>query len=353
MKVAEFEFDLPQELVAQHPASPRDTARLLEVGETLQDRVLLDLPRLLQPGDRLVYNDTRVIKARLYGRRGTASVEVTLHKPAPSHSQAGHGAAWLAFARPAKKLRPGDMIEFAPGFVAAVVEKGEGGEVTLGFPLHGPEFLAALERYGHMPLPPYIKRTKEGEPADEADYQTIWSARPGAVAASTAGLHFTERLIAGLEAAGIARTAVTLHVGAGTFLPVKVEDTEAHKMHAEWGEITAEAAAAIAATRAKGGRIVAVGTTPLRLLETVAAGTGQVGPWAGETDIFITPGYKFRIVDMLLTNFHLPRSTLFMLVAAFAGLKRMRAAYAHAIEERYRFYSYGDACLLHRSGEAA
>jgi S-adenosylmethionine:tRNA ribosyltransferase-isomerase len=349
MKVSEFDFELPPELVAQHPAQPRDTARLLEVGADLRDHSLLDLPRLLRAGDLLIYNDTRVIKARLFGRRGTASVEVTLHKPVKAET----GSIWHAFARPAKKLHAGDMVEFVPGFVAAVTAKREGGEVTLSFPLPPAELLAALERYGHMPLPPYIKRGREGDPHDTADYQTIWGERPGAVAASTAGLHFTPRLVAALDAAGVQRAAVTLHVGAGTFLPVKVEDTADHVMHAEWGEISDATAAAIHATRARGGRIVAVGTTALRVLETVGGLAGGLRAWSGETDIFITPGYRFRIVDMLLTNFHLPRSTLFMLVAAFAGLERMRAAYAHAIAGRYRFYSYGDACLLHRAGDAA
>jgi S-adenosylmethionine:tRNA ribosyltransferase-isomerase len=345
MKVAEFDFSLPPELIAQHPADPRDTARLLEVGTTLADRTVSDLPRLLHPGDVLVYNDTRVIKARLQGRRGTAGVEVTLHKRVAS----ADGTIWRAFARPAKKLRAGDLIEFAAGFVATVTEKGEGGEVTLSFPCTTAELMVALERHGHMPLPPYIRREKAGDVADEADYQTIWAREPGAVAASTASLHFTERLVAAIDAAGIRRVALTLHVGAGTFLPVKVEDTEHHVMHAEWGELSAAAATAIEASRTAGGRVVAVGTTALRLLETVAAAEGRVHPWSGETDIFIVPGFRFHVVDMLLTNFHLPRSTLFMLVSAFAGLDRMRAAYAHAIAQRYRFYSYGDACLLRRA----
>lgn len=346
MNVADFDFDLPPDLIAQHPARPRDSARLLEVGAmALHDRLIADLPRLLRPGDLLVYNDTRVIKARLRGRRGTASVEVTLHKRLP----AAAGSLWRAFARPAKKLRAGDVIELAPGFVATVMEKYDGGEIALRFALAGSEFHAALERHGHMPLPPYVKRESDGDPHDEADYQTVWGERPGAVAASTAGLHFSEHLIAALEAAGIRRVAVTLHVGAGTFLPVKVEDTKDHVMHAEWGEVSAETAAAIEAARGRQGRIVAVGTTPLRLLETVAAAHGRIEAWSGETDIFIVPGFRFRAVDMLLTNFHLPRSTLFMLVAAFTGLERMRAAYAHAIARRYRFYSYGDACLLHRA----
>ena len=349
MKVADFDFVLPPELVAQHPARPRDSARLLEVGAGLTDRLVSDLPQALRPGDVLVYNDTKVIKARLSGRRGAASVEVTLHKRLPAEA----GSLWRAFARPAKKLKRGDVIEFAPGFVAEVTEKREAGEITLAFPLAAAEFHAALDRHGIMPLPPYIKRVRTGDPLDAADYQTLWGERPGAVAASTAGLHFTERLLVALDGAGIRRVALTLHVGAGTFLPVKVEDTEHHVMHAEWGAITPEAAAAIEGVRAHGGRVVAVGTTALRLLETVAAADGKVAPWSGETDIFIVPGFRFRAVDMLLTNFHLPRSTLFMLVAAFAGLDRMRSAYAHAIKERYRFYSYGDACLLHRADPSA
>jgi S-adenosylmethionine:tRNA ribosyltransferase-isomerase len=350
MKVTDFDFELPPELVAQHPAVPRDSARLLEIGARLQDRTLLDLPRLLRAGDLLVYNDTRVIKARLQGRRGTAAVEVTLHKAVPT--AAGDGAVWRAFARPAKKLRPGDVVEFAPGFAATVSEKGESGEVTLQFALTPTDLFAALEQYGHTPLPPYIRQGRD-DARDAADYQTVWGTQPGAVAASTAGLHFTPRLIQALDEAGIARTAVTLHVGAGTFLPVKVEDTEDHVMHAEWGSISPAAVAAIEAARARSGRIVAIGTTALRLLETAARADGRIRPWSGETAIFITPGFRFRMVDMLLTNFHLPRSTLFMLVSAFAGLERMKAAYTHAIAARYRFYSYGDGCLLHRAGTAS
>jgi S-adenosylmethionine:tRNA ribosyltransferase-isomerase len=343
MKVAEFDFDLPPDLIAQHPVSPRDASRLLEVGSGLHDRRIADLPGLLRRGDLLVYNDTRVIKARLQGKRGSTSVEVTLHK-------AVDGSTWRAFARPAKKLKAGDVIAFAPDFTATVADKGDAGEVILRFGLPAAKLMPALDRHGQMPLPPYIKR-KTADRRDEADYQTVWATHPGAVAAATAGFHFTPELLAALDAAGINRTAVTLHVGAGTFLPVKVDDTRDHVMHAEWGEISAETAEAIENTRKNCGRIVSVGTTALRLLETVAAGDGRVTPWRGETDIFITPGFRFRAVDMLLTNFHLPRSTLFMLVAAFAGLDRMKAAYAHAIGQRYRFYSYGDACLLHRAGQ--
>jgi S-adenosylmethionine:tRNA ribosyltransferase-isomerase len=340
VKLSDFDFDLPAELIAQHPVEPRDAARLLEVGESLADRTMRDLPRLLRPGDILVYNNTRVIKARLAGRRGAVAVEATLH-------QRLDDVTWRAFARPGKRLRVGDRIDFAPGFAAEVREKGEGGEITLAFQIASGTLLDALERHGRMPLPPYIKRDARGELRDEADYQTIWGVREGAVAASTAGLHFTPDLLEALDEAGIRRAAVTLHVGAGTFLPVKTEDVEAHRMHAEWGELSAETAERLNTARAAGGRIVAVGTTVLRVLETVAREFGRLDPWQGETRLFVLPGFRFSAVDLLLTNFHLPKSTLFMLVAAFAGLERMKAAYAHAIRERYRFFSYGDACLLH------
>ena len=340
MKLSDFDFELPGELIAQHPVEPRDAARLLEVGERLADRTLRDLPGLLRPGDVLVYNDTRVIKARLNGRRGAVAVEATLHQRIDEMT-------WRAFARPGKRLKAGDLIEFAPGFAAEVREKGEGGELTLAFQLAAGTLLEALNAHGQMPLPPYIKRARAGDARDEADYQTVWGVREGAVAASTAGLHFTPDLLKQLDAAGIGRAAVTLHVGAGTFLPVKTEDVEEHRMHAEWGELSAETADRLNAARAAGGRIVAVGTTVLRVLETVARELGRLAPWQGETRLFVLPGYKFRAVDLLLTNFHLPKSTLFMLVAAFAGLERMKAAYAHAVSERYRFFSYGDACLLH------
>jgi S-adenosylmethionine:tRNA ribosyltransferase-isomerase len=302
-----------------------------------------DLPELLVPGDLLVFNDTKVIPARLIGRRGQATVEVTLHKR-------DSDTLWRAFARPAKRLKPGDRLAFAADFSAEVTAKGEAGEVTLAFDRGGADLLAALERHGAMPLPPYMGR--DADARDRADYQTLFAAREGAVAAPTAGLHFTPELLAALDARGIGRVTLTLHVGAGTFLPVKVEDTKDHVMHSEWGEIDDTAAARINDARRQGGRIVSVGTTSLRLLETAASADGTVRPFAGETDIFITPGYRFRAVDLLLTNFHLPRSTLFMLVAAFSGLARMKAAYEHAKAARYRFYSYGDACLLHR-GDAA
>jgi S-adenosylmethionine:tRNA ribosyltransferase-isomerase len=340
MRVDLFDFDLPPALIADRPAVPRDSARLLEVAANLRDHIVRDLPVLLRPGDLLVFNDTRVIPARLFGRRGAAGVEVTLHKCVAADR-------WRAFARPARKLKQGDVIAFDGGLSTTVAEKGEGGEVELAFDRGGAELMAALAAVGRMPLPPYIKRPAGADERDRADYQTIFAARDGAVAAPTAGLHFTPALMAALEARGVARVAVTLHVGAGTFLPVKAEDTKDHVMHAELGVIDAAAAAAVAQTRAAGGRIVAVGTTSLRLLETAADESGRIRPFSGDTNLFITPGYRFKAVDLLLTNFHLPRSTLFMLVAAFAGLDRMKAAYEHAKAAGYRFYSYGDCCLLH------
>ena len=351
MRSDDFDFDLPRKLIAQHPAVPRDAARLLVVGNGVQDRGVRDLPALLRPGDVMVVNDTRVIPARLFGRRGAANVEVTLTEPdAPAGGGAG-GGRWRALARPAKRLRPGDRIEFGSGLSARVAAKGERGEVTLVFDLGtfdpgATELRAKLERVGAMPLPPYIRRARGGSHRDRDDYQTIFAARDGAVAAPTAGLHFTPELLAALDARGVARVVVTLHVGAGTFLPVTAEDPRDHRMHAEWGEITPGAAAAVNAAKAQGGRVVALGSTALRLLETAADDKGDLHPFTGKTDIFILPGYRFRIVDLMLTNFHLPRSTLFMLVCAFAGTARMKRAYAHAMEAGYRFYSYGDACLL-------
>jgi S-adenosylmethionine:tRNA ribosyltransferase-isomerase len=345
MRLSDFDFELPHELIAIEPARPRDASRLLVVPAregAFRDRAVRDLPSLLRPGDLLVLNDTRVIPARLLGRRGDAAIEVTLHK-------AEGAGRWRAFARPAKRLKEGQCIAFAPEFSALVAGKGEAGEVLLDFGTDDGALVALLERHGEMPLPPYIKRPKGGSAGDRADYQTVYARRAGAVAAPTAGLHFTPALFAALEARGVGRTFVTLHVGAGTFLPVKVEDISQHVMHAEWGDVSAEAAATIAAARARGGRIVCVGTTSLRLLESAADESGAVRAWNGETRLFITPGARIRTADMLLTNFHLPRSTLFMLVAAFAGLERMKAAYAHAIAQRYRFFSYGDACLLERA----
>jgi S-adenosylmethionine:tRNA ribosyltransferase-isomerase len=340
MKVDLFDFELPRERIAEHPANPRDAARMLDLsGEGMQDRIVRELPDILRPGDLLISNDTRVIPARLFGKRGDAKVEVTLHK------QEGLGT-WVAFAKPAKKLRIGETFKVNDEFEAEVLAKKDGGEVTLRFNKSGADLIAALEKYGVMPLPPYIRREAGGDGQDKSDYQTIFAQKDGAVAAPTAGLHFTPELLANLDARGINRRTITLHVGAGTFLPVKVDDTDDHKMHAEWGSISKEIADLINETRANGGRVVAVGTTSLRLLESAAREDGVVEPFEAETDIFITPGYKFRAVDMLLTNFHLPRSTLFMLVSAFAGFDRMKAAYQHAIENEYRFYSYGDCSLL-------
>jgi S-adenosylmethionine:tRNA ribosyltransferase-isomerase len=361
MRTELFDFHLPSELIAQHPVRPRDAARLLLVRrEGVLDRAVRDLPELLRPGDLLVLNDTRVLPVRLYGRRGEAAVEVTLHQPVDryaheiEHPRAGHngpeGAVlWQAFARPARKCRLGDRLDFGPDLAAEVIGRGEGGEVTLQFDSAG-DLAEGLERHGIMPLPPYIRRPREGDPRDRDDYQTMFARRAGAVAAPTAALHFTPRLMTALAARGVEHAFVTLHVGAGTFLPVKVADVQDHAMHAEHFELNARTAERINRARAAGGRIVAVGTTVLRTLESVADETGGLSPAAGETRLFITPGYRFKVVDLLMTNFHLPRSTLFMLVAAFAGLERMRQAYAHAIAQRYRFYSYGDACLLERAG---
>ncbi len=341
MRVDDFDFPLPRELIASHPIEPREAARLLVVDAEIADRHIRDLPDLLRAGDLLVFNDTRVIPARLQGRRGTAAVDITLHRDQG-------GGIWRAFAKGAKRLKVGDRIAFGDAFGAKVIAKHAEGDIGLHFDLEGSAFRVALETHGIMPLPPYVKRTAGGDHRDRHDYQTIFAARDGAVAAPTAGLHFTEGLLGRLDQAGIDRAMVTLHVGAGTFLPVKVEDTRDHVMHSEWGMIDHDTAQKIADTRARGGRIVAVGTTSLRLLESAAGATGTVTPFAGETALFITPGYDFRAVDVLLTNFHLPRSTLFMLVAAFAGLDRMQAVYAHAVAQGYRFFSYGDACLLQR-----
>ncbi|HXP03515.1 MAG TPA: tRNA preQ1(34) S-adenosylmethionine ribosyltransferase-isomerase QueA [Stellaceae bacterium] len=341
MRLEDFDFDLPRELIADHPAEPRDAARLLAVPAAggFEDRQIADLPDLLRPGDLLVSNDTKVIPARLVGTRGAATVEITL-----AHDLGG--GAWQVFARGARRLHPGDRIAFADSFAATVMAKEPDGAVVLRFDLEGEAFAAALKRYGAMPLPPYIKRPRGGDPADREHYQTMFARAPGAVAAPTAGLHFTPALIARLAARGIELATVTLHVGPGTFLSVKTDDPREHRMHGEWGVITAETAERIRAAKVRGGRIVAVGSTSLRLLESAAAETGEVQAFAGETQLFILPGYRFKVINLLLTNFHLPRSTLFMLVAALAGLDRMKAAYAHAIKESYRFFSYGDACLI-------
>ncbi|MBI4184136.1 MAG: tRNA preQ1(34) S-adenosylmethionine ribosyltransferase-isomerase QueA [Proteobacteria bacterium] len=343
MKTADFDFSLPSELIAQRPVSPRDGARLLDARNDFADRLVRDLPGLLRPGDLVVLNDTRVIPARLTGRRRTARVEVTLHK------EVGDGD-WLAFARPARRLAPGDRIDFAPDFAAEVREKGADGEVRLVFDRRGGAFTAALRRHGTTPLPPYIRRPGGADPADAESYQTVYARADGAVAAPTAGLHLTPRLLTALRGRGIEAAMLTLHVGAGTFLPVKVENVAEHRLHSERGTIPEATADAVNGARSRGGRVVAVGTTTLRLLETAAGPGGTVRPFVGETDLFITPGYAFRAVDLLLTNFHLPRSTLFMLVSAFAGVERMRVAYDLAIARRYRFYSYGDCTLLERGG---
>ncbi len=339
MRLDEFDFELPASAIAQRPVEPRDAARLLHVSGGLADHRVSDLPGLLRRGDLMVFNDTKVIPARLRGSRGDASIEVTLHK------EEGEGI-WAAFARPAKRLKEGDAIAFAPGLRAAVTAKRDAGEVVLDFQTTRNGLFAALEAHGRMPLPPYIKREKTGDDEDREDYQTMFAAREGAVAAPTAGLHFTPALMERLADAGIDHSTLTLHVGAGTFLPVKADDTDGHVMHGEWGEVSSGAARRINEARAAGGRIIGVGTTVVRLLESASDGHGRIHRFDGETDLFITPGYEFKAVDLMLTNFHLPRSTLFMLVSAFAGMERMKGAYAHAVASGYRFYSYGDCCLL-------
>jgi len=347
MHLAEFDFDLPRELIADRPAEPRDSARLLVLPAegAVADRRIADLPRLLRPGDLLVFNDTKVIPARLAGRRGLATVEITLARDLG-------GGAWRVYAKGARRLHPGDRIEFADDLAAEIIVKSPEGEVTLRFNREGLAFRDALARYGAMPLPPYIKRPRSGDAQDRADYQTIFAREEGAVAAPTAGLHFTPALLDALAARGVSWVTVTLHVGPGTFLPVKADDPREHRMHAEWGVVNAEAARRINSTRARGGRIVAVGTTSLRLLESAAVENGETREFSGETRLFILPGYRFRAIDLLLTNFHLPRSTLLMLVAALAGLDRIKAAYAHAVAARYRFFSYGDACLIEHPRKA-
>ena len=339
MKVDLFDFELPSERIALRPARPRDSARMLLVeGDRLSDRVVRDLPGLLRSGDVLVFNDTRVIPAQLEGRRGDASVGVTLHK---RHDL----RRWWAFVRNGRRVRAGDRIEFSAEVAAVAEEKADDGSILLAFLGEEPVELL-LDRAGTMPLPPYIASKRAIDDADAADYQTMFAREDGAVAAPTASLHFTPELVAALDAAGIIRETLTLHVGAGTFLPVKADDTAEHRMHAEWGRIDAETAARLNVVRAKGGRVIAVGTTALRLLESAADADGTIHPFAGDTAIFITPGVPLRAVDGLMTNFHLPRSTLFMLVSALMGLDTMHRAYAHAIAQGYRFYSYGDSSLL-------
>jgi S-adenosylmethionine:tRNA ribosyltransferase-isomerase len=357
MRTDLFDFELPPDRIALRPVTPRDAAQLLVVHpgrqSQFEDRAVQNLPDLLRPGDALVVNDTKVIPARLRGRRlgrgAEPAIEATLH-------QRLDGARWRAFVKPAKRLAPGDVVRFGDegrvcflGQLDATVEaKDEGGEVTLAFAFHGPVLDQAVDERGAMPLPPYIATRRPPDERDRVDYQTIFAQAEGSVAAPTAGLHFTDALISHLAARGIALHKVTLHVGAGTFLPVKADDTAAHRMHAERGSVSTETADALNATRRAGGRIVAVGSTSLRLIESASDADGVLHAFDGETALFITPGYRFRAVDVLITNFHLPRSTLFMLVAAFSGLEVMKAAYAHAIAAGYRFYSYGDACLLFR-----
>jgi S-adenosylmethionine:tRNA ribosyltransferase-isomerase len=339
MRVDLFDFDLPPERIALRPASPRDAARMLVVDESgLHDRIVRDLPSLLHVGDCLVFNDTRVIPAQLEGRRGEARIGVTLHKRLGPRD-------WQVFMRNAKRVREGDLIDFAAGVQAKAGPRDEDGGMAISF-LGAEPVEILLERAGQMPLPPYIASKRPTDAKDRDDYQTMFARDPGAVAAPTAALHFTPDLIAALDAAGIGHETLTLHVGAGTFLPVKADDTGAHKMHAEWGRIDAATADRLNAARASGGRLIAVGTTSLRLLESAVGEDGLIRPFEGETRIFITPGYRFRAIDGLMTNFHLPRSTLFMLVGALMGLERMQAAYAHAIAQGYRFYSYGDSSLL-------
>jgi S-adenosylmethionine:tRNA ribosyltransferase-isomerase len=358
MKTADFDFDLPEDRIALRPAEPRDSARLLVVKEgALEDRAIRDLPGFLRPGDALVFNDTRVIPARLPGVRErpnpdagrepgddilTVEVEATLHhRDAPD--------VWSAFMKPGKRIKAGDRIRFQT-LEATVADKGEDGLITLKFDLAGPALDDAIRAVGVMPLPPYIAAKRPEDDRDLTDYQTVYARHDGSVAAPTAGLHFTPDLLEAIRAKGVTTHAVTLHVGAGTFLPVKADDTADHRMHSEWGEVSAGTAAALNAVHAEGGRIVCVGTTSLRLLESATTAEGVIQPFHGDTAIFITPGYRFRAVDVLMTNFHLPRSTLFMLVSAFAGLETMRAAYGHAIRDGYRFYSYGDGSLLFRAG---
>ncbi len=339
MKVELFDFDLPSERIALRPAVPRDAARLLVLdGDRTRDGIVRDLPGELRAGDCLVFNDTRVIPAQLEGRRGDATIGATLHKREGPRR-------WRAFIRNAKRLRDGDAIDFGHGVGAVASERFEDGSFALDFTGDEPVELL-LDRAGRMPLPPYIAARRPTDAQDASDYQTMFAARPGAVAAPTAALHFTPALIAALDAAGVGHETLTLHVGAGTFLPVKAEDTADHRMHAEWGRIDAATADRLNAVRASGGRVIAVGTTSLRLIESASGPDGIIRPFEGDTSIFITPGYAFRGIDGLLTNFHLPKSTLFMLVSALMGRERMQAAYAHAIAQGYRFYSYGDASLL-------
>ncbi|MBP5352206.1 MAG: tRNA preQ1(34) S-adenosylmethionine ribosyltransferase-isomerase QueA [Alphaproteobacteria bacterium] len=354
MKVDIFDFDLDKELIAKQPANPRDTSKLLDLSEEniINDRHFYDLPQILRPDDVLVFNDTKVIPARLYGKRGEAAVEVTLYHP-------DDGIHWWSFIKNSKRLHPGDIIRFYTAqisaeqsdFTAEIIKKDSEDGVLIKFTCAPDSLGAMLEKYGSMPLPPYIKREKPlaglwNPYNDKENYQTVYAKHEGAVAAPTAGLHFTERLLKEIDDMGVKRVFLTLHVGAGTFLPVKTDDTENHKMHAEYGIISEESCNIINEAKKSGRRIIAVGTTSVRLLESAADEQGVLHPFCGETDIFITPGYKFRMIDMIITNFHLPKSTLFMLICAIGGTERMKAAYQHAIEQKYRFYSYGDSSII-------
>jgi S-adenosylmethionine:tRNA ribosyltransferase-isomerase len=341
--LSDFDYHLPEECIAQKPAEPRDSSRLLVVksGGELEDSRVLDLASFLQPDDVVVFNNTKVIPAQLYGKKGDSLIGITLLKQE-------QGSHWECFAKPARKLKQGESLDFGAGLTAQVEAKQESGTVVLAFNLADEAFHKALEEIGQMPLPPYIKRPERDE-ADFISYQTVYAEKPGAVAAPTAGLHFTDRLMDSLSARGVEMQQVTLHVGGGTFLPVRVEDLSQHEMHSEWMEMTEATAIALNKAKAEGRRIVSIGTTAMRCLESAVDEQDRFQPQHRETDIFITPGYEFKAVDVLLTNFHLPKSTLFMLVSAFSGLEEMKAAYHHAVEQEYRFFSYGDACLLIRA----
>ncbi len=343
MKTSLFQFDLPEDLIAHKPVEPRDSARLLHIlpNGQYENMTVADLDTLLRPNDLLVFNDTKVIPARLYGMRGQPKIEMTLFKQE-------NLSDWVTLVKNARRLKSGDTVTFTPDFSATVLHKTESGAVVVRFNKSGIELMTTLQEVGTMPLPPYIKRLRGGQESDKADYQTIFAKHEGAVAAPTAGLHFTPDLFQRLDEKGIERVFVTLHVGGGTFLPVKVEDTDHHRMHAEVGVLSADVADKINTARHQGRRIVTIGTTSLRLLESAADENGIVHPFAGETSIFITPGYRFKAVDVMFTNFHLSESTLFMLVCAFAGIETMKMAYQYAIAQKYRFFSYGDACLIEK-----
>ena len=345
MRISDFDFQLPQQLIAQEPADPRDSSRLLHVSNKFSDMNVIDLPSILNPGDIMVFNNTKVIPSRLTGRRGKAKTQVTLHKQYSKDT-------WVAFARGSKKLKIGDELVFADDFYCKVEGKLAGGEVLLCFNDKIYTVIEGLNKYGQMPLPPYIKRSSNGpNNNDRMNYQTMYASRIGAVAAPTAGLHFTPALMAALARRGVKKAFITLHVGAGTFLPVKVKNIDDHIMHSEWAEIDNITANSINQVREKGGKVISVGSTSLRALETAVDKSGKLQPFVGETNIFIKPGYKFKVIDKMFTNFHLPKSTLFILVAALAGLHHVKSAYVHAISEKYRFFSYGDACLIERSND--